>query len=384
MKIVCAETVLLAQEAFSTAGETIVIPDRAICRDDLLDADALIIRSKTKATRELLEGTPVKFVGTATAGTDHLDEPFLQKQGIYACAAPGCNANSVSEYITAALLTLANRHHFSLADKTIGIIGCGHVGTQVQQKAAALGMQVLRNDPPLEAIGSDPNFVSLDTLLANSDIVTLHIPLIHEKPWPTFKLADYLFFEKLRPGTLFINAARGSVVDYDAFLLAKQSGIISHAIIDVWDPEPAFRTDILDAADLASVHIAGHSYEGKLNGTIAVYNELCNFFEIEKSWNIAASLPPPPVPHLSIDTHQQTDEEILHNIVQQVYDIETDDRLIRSAALAPTPERAKNFDRLRATYRERREFNNTTVTTLHAPATLNATLRALGFMVRSE
>ncbi|MEN7973961.1 MAG: 4-phosphoerythronate dehydrogenase, partial [Verrucomicrobiota bacterium] len=362
MKIVCAETVLLGLEAFSNAGKTVVVPDREITRDHLFDADALIVRSKTKIDEALLKGTPIKFVGTATAGTDHIDATWLESKGIYWCGSPGCNANSVSEYLIAALLVLARRHGADLEGKTIGVIGCGNVGSRVAKKCTALGMTVLRNDPPLAAISPDPDFHPLETVLAESDIVTLHVPLIKHKPWPTERMADYTFFEQLKPGAIFINAARGSVCDYDALLEAKQGGAVSKMVIDVWSPEPAFRTDVLKIADLASPHIAGHSYEGKLNGTIACHNELCNFFEIPKNWDVAASLPEPDVPTIKIDCTEQGDEKVLHEIIQKVYDIGTDDRLIREAAAAHCEiDRARNFDALRKNYRIRREFMNTEV-----------------------
>jgi erythronate-4-phosphate dehydrogenase len=380
MKIVCAETVLLGQDAFSHAGKTEVVPDREICRDHLLDADALVVRSKSKINQELLKGTPVKFVGTATAGTDHIDAAGLESQGIYWCAAPGCNANSVSEYIVAALLTLARRHGCNLAGKTIGVVGCGNVGSRVVAKCRALGMNVLRNDPPLSAISADPDFLPLEALLPTCDIITLHVPLVKHKPWPTERMANYTFFEQLKPGALFINAARGSVCDYDALLDAKAAGAVSHMVVDVWSPEPAFRTDVLKMADLASPHIAGHSYEGKLNGTIDCYNELCNFFEISKDWNIAASLPEPEVPTLGTDCTGRDDEAVLHELVRQVYNIETDDTLIREAAAGNEIDRARGFDALRKNYRNRREFMNTTVEAQHAPEALLQKIRALGFM----
>ncbi|MDF7802076.1 4-phosphoerythronate dehydrogenase [Pontiellaceae bacterium B1224] len=381
MKIVCAETVLLGECAFSNAGKTIVIPDREITRDDLLDADALIIRSKTKATEELLKGTPVKFVGTATAGTDHIDAGWLQQRGIYWCASPGCNANSVSEYLIAGLLTLRSRHGFDLEGKTIGVIGCGNVGSRVVKKCHALGMNVLRNDPPLAAVSTDPDFQSLENLLAESDIVTLHVPLVKHKPWPTARMADYTFFEQLKPGALFINAARGDICDYDALMDAKNGGAVSRTILDVWSPEPAFRPDVVKLADLASPHIAGHSYEGKLNGTVACYNELCNFFEISKDWNVAASLPAPAVPFIEADCRGKDDEDVLHEIIQQVYQIEEDDRLIREAAVHGEIDRARNFDALRKNYRMRREFSNTTLHLTGAGQELKRKLGSMGFIL---
>ncbi|MEE9369780.1 MAG: 4-phosphoerythronate dehydrogenase [Pontiella sp.] len=379
MKIVCAETVLLGHESLSHAGKTVVIPDREITRDHLLDADALIVRSKTKVTDELLRDTPVKFVGTATAGTDHIDADALHSRGIYWCASPGCNANSVSEYLVAALLVLRQRHGLNLKGKTIGVVGCGNVGSRVAQKCNALGMNVLLNDPPLAARTNDPHFQTLETVLAESDVVTLHLPLVKEKPWPTENLANYCFFEQLKPGAIFINAARGSVCDYDALLHAKKGGAVSHMVIDVWRPEPAFRTDVLKMADLTSPHIAGHSYEGKINGTIACYNELCNFFEIQKTWDIARSLPSPEVPFIEIDCAGRDDEEVLHDLIKQLYDIETDDKLIREAAIKDEIDRARNFDRLRKTYRTRREFMNTEVQATNASDSLLRKIKALGF-----
>ena len=379
MKIICAETVLLGHEALSHAGKTVIIPDREITRNDLLDADALIVRSKTKINRELLHDTPVKFVGTATAGTDHIDAAYLEQRGIYWCGSPGCNANSVSEYLAAALLTLSRRHGFDLAGKTIGVIGCGNVGSRVVRKCEALGMNVLRNDPPLAATSTDPDFHPLETVLAESDIITLHVPLVKDGPWPTARMADYRFFEQLKPGTLFINAARGSVCDYDALLDAKAAGAVSRIVLDVWNPEPAFRTDVLKMTDLASPHIAGHSYEGKLNGTIACYNELCNFFEITKDWNIAASLPEAEVQTLKVDCAGRDEEEVLHEIISQIYDIEIDDRLIREAAVADEIDRARNFDTLRKNYRVRREFMNTKVAVQNASDSLYRKVKAMGF-----
>lgn len=381
MKIVCAETVLMGRDAFSCAGKTEVIPDREICRNDLLDADALVVRSKTRINRELLKDTPVQFVGTATAGSDHIDTDWLEAEGIYWSASPGCNANSVSEYIVAALLRLRKLHGFDLAGRTMGIVGCGNVGRRVAAKCEALGMEVMRNDPPLAAASSDSGFLPLETVLSASDIVTLHVPYINTGPWPTARLADYRFFEQLKPGAVFINAARGSVCDYDALLDAKTGGAVSCMVVDVWSPEPAFRLDVLRAADLASPHIAGHSYEGKLNGTVTCYNELCNFFEIEKTWDMAASLPRPPVPSIEVDCTGRDDDDILEEIIRAVYDITTDDALIRKAAVADEIQRARNFDALRKNYRIRREFGNTLILPAHASPEQIFKIKAMGFQV---
>lgn len=381
MKIICAETVLLGQDAFIHAGTVEVIPDREIRREHLLEADALIIRSKTKITPELIEDTPIRFIGTATAGTDHMNLAYLKQKNIHACSAPGCNANSVGEYITAALLTLSNRTGECLKNKTIGIIGCGNVGKRVIEKCAALGMNILRNDPPLEAETQGTPFIALEKLLAESDIVTLHVPFINEGPWPTDQMANADFFRQLKPNAIFINASRGNVVDYDALLEARKNGTVSQMVIDVWDPEPAFRTDIMEIADLATPHIAGHSYEGKLNGTIQVYQAYCNFFGIKPTWDIQASLPAPEHPNLQLQSPLLDETEALHSLVRTLYNIEKDDRLLRKAAVPQKPIRAQNFDALRKNYRRRREFMHTCVEPHAAPPKLKKTIQALGFQI---
>ncbi|MFA7368391.1 MAG: NAD(P)-dependent oxidoreductase, partial [Kiritimatiellales bacterium] len=194
------ETVLLGREAFETLGEVVVVPDRQIVQEQLKDADVLITRSQSKVTPELLEGSSVRFVGTATAGFEHIDFQGLEKAGVGWCAAPGCNADSVADYMTAALLVLHTKHGVELAGKTIGIIGVGQVGSRVAVRAEALGLRVLLNDPPRAAREGSAGFQSLETLLAESDIVTLHVPLVAEQPWPTLKMADCRFFEQMKRG----------------------------------------------------------------------------------------------------------------------------------------------------------------------------------------
>jgi erythronate-4-phosphate dehydrogenase len=352
MKTVVAETVLLGLEAFETLGEVIVIPDRQIGPEHLKDADALIIRSKTKVTPELLAGSSVRFVGTATAGFEHIDFQGLEKSGIGWCAAPGCNADSVADYMTAALLSLHKLQGLELEGKTIGIIGVGQVGSRVAERAEALGLRVLLNDPPRAAKEGDQGFQTLEKVLAESDIVTLHVPLVLEKPWPTLKMADCRFFEQIKRGAVFVNASRGKVLDSDALLHAKANGIISHAVLDVWDPEPAIRADVLSIATIRTPHIAGHSLEGKLNGTVQVYQEACSFFEIQTCWDPAPLLPAVAVPELEIDSHGKSDIKVLAEAVAHVYNILADQLAV---------EDIERFDKLRAHYSVRREFKNTLI-----------------------
>lgn len=370
MKTVVAETVLLGREAFETLGEVAVIPDRQIGPEHLKDADALIIRSKTKVTAELLAGSAVRFVGTATAGFEHMDLQCLDKRGIGWTTAPGCNADSVADYFTAALLHLYRKHQLEPEGRTLGIIGVGRVGSRIAVRAEALGLRVLLNDPPRAAREGAARFHSLETLLAESDLVTLHVPLIKEKPWPTSRMADCRFFEQMKRGSAFINTSRGKVLDADALLLAKERGIVAHAVLDVWDPEPGIRTDVLKAAAIGTPHIAGHSFEGKLNGTIQVYREACRFFETEPVWDSAPLLPAPAVPELKIDSRGKSDLEVLAEAVEAVYAI---------CATFLTEEDIALFDTLRANYGMRREFKNTTVSLSENRSGLLARLRKAGF-----
>jgi erythronate-4-phosphate dehydrogenase len=379
MKILCSTSMPYAREAFGTLGETTVMEGRRIAPEHVRGVDILAIRSTTKVNRQLLEDSAVKFVGTATIGIDHMEVAFLQQAGIAWCYAPGCNANSVSEYLTAALLCLARRHGFALEGRTIGVIGVGNVGSRVVQKAGALGLRVLQNDPPRFEATHDPVFRPLDEVLAGSDIVTLHVPLAKTGRWGTVGMADQRFFEKLKPGSVFINAARGGVVNGPALLRAVDAGIVSHAVIDTWEPEPAFPTDLLDRVDIATPHIAGHSFEGKVNGTVMVYREACRFLGVEAEWKPDALLPPPVVPEVRVDARGREDEEVLWDVVRRVYNIEEDDARLRGGSVSDEALRARHFDRLRREYPIRREFQFTRVQVLNGRPELRRKIAGLGF-----
>lgn len=396
MKIICATNMPFAMEAFSTLGETRILEGRDIKAADVHETEILALRSTTKVNRALLEGSKVGFVGTATIGTDHLDIPYFDQAGIKWCFAPGCNANSVSEYITAALLYLACKHGFTLEGKTIGVIGVGNVGRRVVQKARALGMRVLMNDPPREraevtshesrvtspdGIDADRTFVSLDQVLAEADIITVHVPLTKEGPDKTVHLANAAFFGRAKKGLIFLNAARGPVVDSPALLNALAEGRVSHVVLDTWEGEPDYRLDVLAKVDIATPHIAGHSFEGKVMGTVMVYREVCKFLGVPASWSHEPLMPVPLVPEVTVEVAGRTHQAVLREVVRQVYDLEGDDRRFRDSALTDHAGRIKNFDRLRSHYPERREFQYTTVKLNGGSEFLRRILTDLGFKV---
>jgi len=399
MKIVAAKNMPFAAEAFGTLGDVTLLDGRAITADDVRDADLLVTRSTTPITPALLDGSRVRFYGTATIGTDHIDIPYLEERGIRWCSAAGCNANSVSEYLTAALLCVAQKHNTTLADKTIGIIGVGNVGTRVVGKAAALGMTVLPNDPPRERAGdsapevppspyglgrasaSSSGWVSLSELLAKSDVVTLHTPLTQEGQDATVHLADDVFFAQLKPGCIFVNAARGPIVDTDALLRAMDRGIVAHAIVDTWEGEPGFRTDLMERAAIVSPHIAGYSYEGKYMGTVMVYREACRFLDEPPAWTPDALLPPPDIPNLEADPALSAGAA-LWQLVRTVYDIEADDARMRAVPPGGETERRAHFDGLRKSYPIRREFRFTEVDATRTLPSLQDSIERLGFSLK--
>lgn len=380
MRTVCVRNMPFAEDAFGTLGDVVALEGRSLTPEDVCDADLLATRSTTPITRELLEGSRVRFYGTATIGTDHIDIPYLAEAGIPWAAAPGCNANSVAEYVTAALLLLGGRHGFELAGKTLGVVGVGNVGRRVVAKGRALGMRVICNDPPRQRDPTDAEaqaFTDLDALLAEADVVTFHVPLNREGPDRSVGLADAARLARMKPGTLLINAARGAVVVGDALLAALASGHISHAVLDTWEGEPDFRPDLLAHVDLGTPHIAGHSFEGKVNGTVMVYEAACAHLGVAPRWT--PQLPTPPVPHIDLDASGLAPEELLRQLVLRVYAIEEDDQRLRAAAAGDDTARRHAFDQQRKNYPMRREFPATTVSLTGASAALRAQVRDLGF-----
>ncbi len=371
-----------AAEAFGTLGETEILEGRHITPANVKSADLLAVRSTTRIDRELLQDSRVRFVGTATIGIDHLDTAYLDAAGIRWCYAPGCNANSVSEYVTTALLCLAQRHGWRLAGKTIGVIGVGNVGRLVAHKAAALGLRVLLNDPPRDRAGDAEDFQPLERLLAESDILALHVPLTDSGPDATRHLVDNSFFDRARRGLIFINASRGGVMRSESVLSALHAKRLAHAVIDTWENEPRISQSLLENVDIATPHIAGHSFEGKVEGTMMVYREACRFLGKQPCWDPEPHLPPPDAPRLDLSTATDANEQdLLWQAVHAIYDIEADDRRLRNAAAGTADDTATGFDTLRRNYPQRREFRFTRLILPSHAKSIAPRLRDLGFQI---
>lgn len=376
MRIVADQNITEVDAAFGGLGEVIRVPGRTLARERLRDADMLLVRSVTRVNAELLNGTPVRFVATATSGVDHIDMDYLRERSIAFADAPGSNAESVAEYVVSAVLLRLAAEERLAEGLTVGIIGCGHVGSRVAQKCEALGMRCIFNDPPLRDATGDPRYQDIDTAL-QADVVTLHVPLTDHGAYPTRHLIDEARLQRARPDALIINTARGGVIDETALLrhLYARSG--TNAVIDCWENEPAISRRLLSRAVLATAHIAGYSYDAKLRATEMIYRAACRHLGVEPAWKTALE---PIAGGYMVDTH--VDQEALRRAVIACYDVRADDALLRFALTMGPKHMAPYFDGLRRDYRRRREFAALKVTCHRRRDRLAAMLAGLGFTVR--
>ena len=381
MRILADENIPFVREAFSSLGEVVTCSGREMDAEKLRDIDILLVRSITKVNAELIKDSPVRFVATATIGTDHLHVDHLAQRGIPFASASGSNAESVAQYVTAALLTTADRRGFDLRGKTVGVVGVGHVGSRVARCAEGLGMKVLLNDPPLGRLTNDPKYLPIEALF-EADFLTLHVPLTREGADKTFHMVDEHFLRRMKPGSVLINTSRGAIVDNRALLRALENGAPFGAILDVWEGEPSISLDLLEKTELGTPHIAGYSFDGKVRGTQMIYEAACAFLGIEPAWDPADVMPAAETPALTLSVDGLTQTQNLLQAVRPIYDIERDDALLRKSSELPEEERAAYFDQLRKQYPRRREFANTEITLDPSDVRLAETFRALQFRIR--
>lgn len=369
LRLVADANIALVDRAFGPFGTVRTLPGHAITRDALHDADVLLVRSVTSVDAALLDGTPVRFVGTATAGTDHVDEVALARLGVGFASAPGSNATSVVEYVIAALLAVAGDRGEGLEGRTLGVVGAGHVGGRLVPRARALGLRVLASDPPLaeaaERRGDPYPFVPLHDLLAESDVVTIHTPLTEPAAsvWPTRDLVGAAAFAAMRPDAWLVNAARGSVVEAGALRAEAER---RPCVLDVWPGEPAPDPALVRSAAIGTPHIAGYSFDGKVRGTAMLVEALRAWLpEAGPGPDIEASLAVPlvveaPTPPAATPAARSA---WLDALVRRAYDVRADAARFREAVLgAESAEaRATAFAGLRKAYRVRREWARYTV-----------------------
>lgn len=383
MKIVADANIPFVQKCFSSIGQVEVVGGRDIKRDIVADADVLLVRSITPVFADLLIGSNIRFVATATIGFDHVDVDFLRHNYIGFASAPGSNANSAAEYVIAGLLEIGQKHNITLEGKSIGIIGVGNVGSRVAKKCEALGMEVFLNDPPLYRQTDDAKYLPIQELF-DCDFITLHTPLIFEGIDKTFHLADKKFFDSLKQGCVFVNASRGGVVDGSALKTAIGSERLQAIVLDVWENEPKIDMDLLKMVDIGTPHIAGYSLDGKIAGMIMIYKSVCEYFGTEPKFDAGDFLPEPDVEVIELDHNIKNEQDAILEAVGKIYRIDRDDRRLRKILDEPAENRGKFFDNLRKTYPVRREFQNTEVIVEDVNSNLVEKLEGLGFKVTTK
>ena len=376
MLIVADENIPLLDAFFEGFGEIRRVPGRSIDRATVEQADVLLVRSVTNVNRALLEGSNVRFVGTCTIGTDHLDLDYFKQAGIQWSSAPGCNARGVVDYVLGSLQTLAEIEGADLKQRTYGIVGAGEVGGRLVKVLKGLGWNVLVCDPPRQITeGSD--FVSLQQIIEQCDVISLHTPLIKSGNGSTWHLFDRQRLAQLKPGTWLINASRGAVVDNAALrevLLARED---LQAVLDVWEGEPEVDVELADLCVLATPHIAGYSLDGKQRGTAQIYQALCAHLGQEPSIHLSDLLPAPWLAEMHL--HPETDPAwALATLCRSVYDPRRDDADFRRSLVGTVQEQRQAFDLLRKHYPERREIDGLKVRIKGESAVLSQIVTALG------
>ncbi|ALP39615.1 erythronate-4-phosphate dehydrogenase [Aeromonas schubertii] len=367
LKIVADENMPHVEALFGELGEVTLLPGREMLPAQLCDADVLLVRSVTRVNEALLaKASRLQFVGTATIGTDHVDQGLLRERGIAFSSAPGCNRISVGDYVLSALLVLAERHGLSLCAMSLAVVGAGNTGSAVATRAEALGMRVLRCDPPRARLEGTAGFVTLEEALA-ADVVSFHVPLTRDGEEATHHLLDASRIAALRPGQFLINASRGEVWDNRALLARQRGAEPLHLVMDVWEHEPHLLHELVPLVEIATPHIAGYSLEGKARGTWMLYQALCERLGRSARQDLSALLPSPEVIRMQLG--QAPDQALIGRLVHLVYDVRRDDARFRRELAIPG-----SFDRQRKHYPERRELSS-----LHLCGTTTPCLAKLGF-----
>ncbi len=367
MRIVIDRNIPGVDKTFAHHGDIERVDGRSLDRQQLINADALITRSITRVDAGLLEGTPVRFVGTATTGTDHLDTNWLEQQGITWASAPGCNADAAAQYTLAMVWLACERLERNPQEQSIGIIGRGNVGSRLQKLLAVLGLYCVANDPPLADSGMR-GLVSLDEALSQ-DIVCLHVPLTRHGPHPTFRMMGSKQLTQMNDSALLVNTARGDVLDGAVLLQQLRSGRM-HAALDVWPGEPQIDPELVKATTVATPHVAGYSDDGKLNGTLMVYQAFC-------AWLDVPAIAPFNNDNKVLDIDLRSVKNPVASALNAACFVQKQDSAMRRLTDLVAIERAMVFDSLRREYPSRRDFRAWRIHGLNNNAT--STLKKLDF-----
>lgn len=377
MKVIADRQIPFLNGVLEPYADVVYLDGEAIRAADVADADALLVRTRTACVPGLLAESKVRFIGTATIGKDHIDTAWCDFQKIFWTNAPGCNADAVCQYLVATLLSISVKHGIPLQGKIIGIVGVGAVGSRVARACTTLGMKVLLHDPPRAAIERKLHFDSIATLQQQSDFLTFHTPLEKTGRYPTWRMVNSSFLNKLKPDAWIINTSRGAVVDNTSLRIALRSNSIAGAVLDVWEGEPdSIDLDLLPLLELATPHIAGYSIEGKARATTMVVQAFAKYFSIDalREWAVPTeALGAVPGKLLQVNAEGISAEEALLQAVRASYDILADDGDLRADP--------SQFEMLRSRYAFRREFPAFKVVLENAPAALRNKFLGLGFQL---
>lgn len=376
MRIIIDDKIPYIRGAFEPFAEVVYLPGSKTTPDVVKDADAIITRTRTKCNREMLEGSKVKFIATATIGYDHIDTNYCKQAGIKWSNAPGCNAESVNQYIASALFSYSMKKRLDLKEKTIGIVGVGHVGSKVARLCETIGMKVLLNDAPRERTEGPEKFVSLEKIQQEADIITFHVPLNLTGEDATYHMANEKFIQNLKKKPLLINSCRGEVFDTESIKNALKTANVSGFIADCWENEPDIDLELLELADYRTPHIAGYSKDGKANGTKMSVQAISRFFNLGiDNWE-PENVELPEKTTIEIDGNQRREYSILAEAVLSTYDIENDDEALR--------ENPQLFEKLRGDYPVRREFGTYTILAKNIKNETMEKLMKMGFSIKPQ
>lgn len=374
IRVIADDKIPFLTGALESYADIKYMPGREISSDYVKDADALIIRTRTKCNKALLENSKVRFIATATIGFDHIDTDYCTSNNITWQNAPGCNSSSVEQYVLSALLVLSAEKNFNLAESTIGIVGVGHVGTKIERVAKLLGMNILLNDPPRERQEGGLCFVSLERIIQESDIISFHVPLTMVGQDQTFHMVNDLFLHNLRKKVHLINTSRGEIIEEKSLKKTIVSGKLGSVVLDVWENEPKIDKDLLGMVDIATPHIAGYSLDGKANGTKMSVRALSKFFNLGlDNWS-PDFIPKPIESHIIIDAKEKKTEPIIAEAVLKTYNILEDDAIFRKSI--------SSFEKQREQYPPRREYGAYTIRLLNDHNKAGSALMKLGFNIQ--
>jgi erythronate-4-phosphate dehydrogenase len=379
IKIVADDEIPFLKGAFEPFADISYLIASEITNEKIKDADALLIRTRTKCDETLLENTNIKFIATATIGFDHIDTSYCDLNNIKWINAPGCNSSSVMQYVASALLTISKKENILLSEKSIGIIGVGNVGSKVEKFAKVMGMKVLLYDPPRERKEGSDKFVEMEELISESDIITFHVPLTFDGIDKTFHMVNPEFIKMLYKNKSIINSSRGPVVDTIVLKSAIKNNVINNCVIDVWENEPDIDRELLELVDIGTPHIAGYSMEGKANGTAICVRGINSFFNLgmDNEWFPDKIPSPDNSGEIIINCRGKSDQDIIFEAILTSYDIMQDDERLRDSI--------DTFESQRDNYPIRREFSFYNVKLIDENSEITKKLNEIGFnIVKSQ